>query len=130
MASTILGMSFIERYARLLFVVPLLVVFTLLLILVIVVSVRMWIRTVRLRRAKRLDQMEYLDDHGVPYPPAGRGMCNHCHGAFNKVHFLADGRRLCPECYDLAGIGDNTEFAETSNRTVPDGKQEISKEPT
>lgn len=38
---------------------------------------------------------------GTPYPPAGRGICERCSGAFDKVYFLPGGERLCPACYDI-----------------------------
>jgi hypothetical protein len=51
------------------------------------------------RRAQRQAAKERLADDGQPYPPAGRGLCDVCGKATNKVYHLSSGRRMCDDCY-------------------------------
>jgi len=51
------------------------------------------------RRAQRQADKERLADDGQPYPPAGRGLCDVCGKAANKVYHLSSGRRMCDDCY-------------------------------
>lgn len=65
------------------------------------VSIKAWLWQARRDRAQRQRQREKLRPDGQPYPPTGRGMCDRCARAFEKVYFLPTGRRLCPECYKI-----------------------------
>ncbi len=73
------------------------------LLIVSIVRGRRWEKTVaaeveRVRLAK-------LRPDGEPWPPFGRGMCEACARAFDKVYYLADGRRLCEKCYASIEMG-------------------------
>ena len=50
-------------------------------------------------RAKEKDRKEKFRPDGTAYPPFGRGFCDNCNGAFDKVYYLPSGMRLCPACY-------------------------------
>ena len=40
-----------------------------------------------------------LREDGQVYPPADRGLCDVCAGAFQKVYHLPSGQRMCEDCY-------------------------------
>lgn len=99
-------MSVIEAYASLLIVVPLVVLFCPFLILAAFVSVKWLLSDWRQGKAEReADRAKFRLD-GEVYPPTGRGMCGACQKAFDKVYFMSDGRRLCPQCYQLLEMND------------------------
>ena len=60
-----------------------------------------WRLFVRKQKRARLEaDAEHYRPDGQPYPPCGRGLCDHCKQAFEKVYYLPEGRRLCPACYE------------------------------
>jgi len=94
-----LGISLIEFYARLLIVVPLVVVFVFLLVLILLISIK-WLRfSARDKAGQREARQERIRPDGLPYPPSGRGMCDNCQRASDKVYYMPSGERLCAECY-------------------------------
>ena len=97
MPATLLALSYLELYAMLLMVVPILLAFFLFVTWAVVVAVRwqMW-RYGRWQEKRRARAIKYRPD-GLPYPPFGRGMCDRCQRAYDKVYFLEDHRRLCPD---------------------------------
>jgi hypothetical protein len=81
--------------------VLLIVVIVLILMLGGWVAIKAWIWQARRDRAQHQRQQERLRPDGKPYPPMGRGMCDQCARAFERVYFLPTGRRLCPDCYKV-----------------------------
>ncbi len=84
------------------------------LLIVSIVRGRRWEKTVaaeseRVRLAK-------LRPDGKPWPPVGRGMCEACASAFDKVYYLADGRRLCEKCYASIEMGADSGVPITSEQ--------------
>jgi hypothetical protein len=55
----------------------------------------------RHKRAEAQEAARKLRTDGLPYPPAGPGVCQRCQRAFDAVYHLPTGERLCPECYAL-----------------------------
>ncbi len=55
----------------------------------------------RLRRAvaRKQAQRRKTRPDGLPYPPAGMGICSECEKAGPDVYHLPSGRRLCKDCY-------------------------------
>ncbi|MDY7009374.1 MAG: hypothetical protein SVV80_01295 [Planctomycetota bacterium] len=94
------GYSRIEMYARLLMVVPLVLLFLFILIISVIVILKWQIWRMSKRRAERLAHMTRFRPDGLPYPPSGRGMCDVCEKAHEKVYHLPSGRRLCADCYE------------------------------
>lgn len=41
-----------------------------------------------------------FDTAGRPLPPFGRGLCEKCERADDRILHLPNGRRLCRACYD------------------------------
>ena len=99
------AMSPIEMYARLLMTVPVVLAIFVLAVVGILIGIS-WARWNRKQKqAKReAHAMKYRPD-GVPYPPTGRGMCDCCERASEKVYFMDDGTRACPECYESRDTG-------------------------
>lgn len=97
-------MSPIEMLPRLLIVVPLVLLFLLVSILSVIIILKWQIWRISKRRAERLAHMIKFRPDGLPYPPAGRGMCDACEKAHEKVYHLPSGRRLCTDCYELLEI--------------------------
>ena len=99
MTAAQLAMSYIEAYARLLMVVPLVFVAIVAVVWMLTVAIRWQLWSARRRRAARQAVAERFRPDGEPYPPGGRGMCDRCQAAHEKVYFLQTGRRLCEACY-------------------------------
>ena len=97
-----IAVSVIDLYAHLLIAVPLVVAVLALLAWATAVGVKWALWRIRLRRARQQALRRRLDAQGRPYPPAGRGMCDACRRAAERVYFLPDGRRLCEVCYAAA----------------------------
>lgn len=73
---------------------------TFILIVVIWTAVKMlWWESGR-KRANAQRREARFDADGQPLPPVGRGLCDRCSGAFEKVYHLTGGRRLCQRCYE------------------------------
>jgi hypothetical protein len=53
----------------------------------------------RAARAEKEDHKEKFRSDGTALPPFGRGFCDNCSGAFDKVYHLSSGTRLCPDCF-------------------------------
>jgi len=73
--------------------------FLLVMFVIALVRGRLW--EGRVRAARRQAHRDRHRADGTPYPPTGRGMCDRCQQAFEKVYHLPSGRRLCPDCYEL-----------------------------
>ncbi len=67
--------------------------------LIIYVCIRSLIWRARVENAERQDYLLKHRPDGRAYPPFGRGLCDNCNQAFEKVYFLPSGTRLCPDCY-------------------------------
>jgi hypothetical protein len=97
----------------LLIIVPILVFGVIILIILGLTFTKMWIHRIRAHSAQRAAEAAKLDPDGVPYPPAGRGLCDECERAFERVFYLQSGRRICEDCYEksrrtgaVAGAGE------------------------
>jgi hypothetical protein len=102
----------LEMLWWLLIIVPILVVGAIILIILGLTFTKMWIHRIRAHIAQKAAEAAKLDPDGVPYPPAGRGLCDECQGAFERVFYLPSGRRICEACYEksrrnspAAGVG-------------------------
>jgi len=93
-------MSPIEMLPRFLIVVPLALLFLLVLTVSVIIVLKWQLWRMSQRRAKLLAHMIKFRPDGLPYPPAGRGMCDSCEKAHEKVYHLPSGRRLCTDCYE------------------------------
>lgn len=60
-------------------------------------KVCVWRRSVR--NAEAAERRARLDPTGIPYPPAGRGLCDACQQVHDTVYHLPDGGRYCARCY-------------------------------
>lgn len=69
------------------------------LVIFLIALVRFQIWRLRQRRAYAQALAAKTQPNGEPYPPAGRGLCDRCGQAFDKVYHLRSGQRLCPACY-------------------------------
>ena len=98
-SETPLAMSMVENYARLLVIVPIVVALLFVAVLSLIIAIKWWRFSHRQKRADAEARAAALRPDGLPYPPAGRGMCEACTRAFDKVYFMPNGRRLCPDCY-------------------------------
>lgn len=59
------------------------------------------------RRVRLARKQAWRDRHrsdGTRLPPFGRGMCDRCGAAFEKVYYLPGGRRLCTDCFELEDV--------------------------
>lgn len=61
------------------------------------IKIWLWRRAVRAEKKKDY-QLKHRPD-GRPYPPSGRGICDNCGQAVDKVYFMESNQRLCPACY-------------------------------
>ena len=93
-------MSPIEMYAKLLIAVPLALLFLFILILSVIIILKWQIWRISKRHAERLAHMIKFRPDDLAYPPAGRGMCDACEKAHEKVYHLPSGWRLCTDCYE------------------------------
>jgi len=62
---------------------------------------RILLRRGRIRRAVAEHYRRTHLSNGAPYPPSGRGVCQRCKLAKDKVYSLKSGTRLCHECFGL-----------------------------
>ncbi len=99
MVPYLLSVSFIELYAHLLIAVPIVVAVILVAILIVVMAIKWQLWSARMRRARRAARAIKFRPDGQPYPPSGRGMCDICEQPHEKIYYLSDGQRLCPQCY-------------------------------
>jgi hypothetical protein len=71
------------------------------LLVALLTGLKLW----RWSRAERQIRDEYMRERyrpdGQPYPPAARGICDRCGGAFEKVYYLPTGQKLCQYDYDV-----------------------------
>jgi len=98
----------LERWARLVARMNLSIVFAFLGLIagIIVIAtligiIKAWLKGLELRAWRKVAKDQKLRPDGIPYPPSGRGMCDTCEKAYDKVYYLPDGRRICPGCYVL-----------------------------
>ncbi len=94
------GYSPIELYAGLLIAVPLVLLILLFVTLSTIILLKALLWQNRKRRAYRQAMKEKYRPDGLPYPPAGRAMCDVCQKPHEKVYFLPSGQRLCTNCYE------------------------------
>ncbi len=94
-----LAYSFLEIYARLLFVVPIVFAGGFVLTLCFLVLVKYIIRRVKGVVIDAKIKAERIGPDGRAYPPSGCGVCDNCTAADNKVYYLPSGKRLCRKCY-------------------------------
>lgn len=80
------------------------VVLAVLVIVAVITFINWRRRKARIKRAEAESHEKMFRPDGLPYPPTGRGMCDACERAFEKVYYLPTGRRLCPECYETHEI--------------------------
>lgn len=91
--------TFMQRYAQLLqggFVLAAIIFVTVLALLIALGHLR---RKARDRLAARAYFKRTHQPDGTPWPPAGRGMCDKCQKAFERVYQMPDSSRMCPTCY-------------------------------
>ena len=72
------------------------------LLIVLIIAQRWLVWTIRKRRADWLAELAKIGPDGKPYPPHGRGICDVCKNACEKVYFKPDGKRICQPCYDAS----------------------------
>jgi len=73
--------------------------FVVLMIITLWTLLKMWLWRASKRRAdQERHDLKYRAD-GKPYPPAGRGFCDNCEQSCQKVYYMPNNRRLCPDCY-------------------------------
>lgn len=72
-------------------------------LLILVVAAWTGVKLGLWRRSRRQAEQEARrrthGPDGRPYPPAGRGLCDRCQRALDKVYYLPSGERRCPACY-------------------------------
>ncbi len=78
---------------------------TLVLILVAWTATRAWLWKSRQRRSVEELARRRLDPDGNPYPPTGRGVCEICNRAYDRVYYLPTGQRRCAGCYQRGRFG-------------------------
>ncbi len=111
------AVSYIEAYPLLLLGLLTLVPFFILAIIATITVLKFLATKRRNRKAREeLLKTKFRPD-GIPFPSSGRGMCDRCQKAFDKVFFLPTGRRLCDKCYNLLELNNpNDETAITQEK--------------
>jgi hypothetical protein len=86
------------------FLIGLLIVLGVVIVLIVAfwTSIKIWIWSVRRRKADEAEHRRRFRPDGRPYPPLARGICQGCARALDEVYHLPSGQRLCPECYHRA----------------------------
>jgi hypothetical protein len=69
------------------------------LLIAALIGLKLWIWHVAKRRSDARYQRERFRSDGELFPPAGRGLCDRCGEAYEKVYYLPSGERLCPDDY-------------------------------
>ena len=97
--SLIEAYSFIEIYARLLMTAPLFVAGAILTVILAITAIKWLCLSASQRAAKKAALLPKTRADGLPYPPAGRGLCDACQTSSDRVYYMPSGQRLCVKCY-------------------------------
>ena len=114
-----LAMSYVEFYAYLLIILPIIVVLLILGSIVTITGIKMYRTKRRQKQAQCEIQAKRIRPDGRPYPPTARGMCQNCKQVSEMIYYMPSGEKLCRGCYH------QTELAE-----APYQKDTPAEEPT
>ena len=105
------GVIDIEQWARLVYMaygsIVLLffsIVLGFILLLLLIALIRMYFHSRATQASEQETRRKKFQPDGQPYPPTGRGMCDSCQKAFEKVYYLPTGKRLCHACYESSRL--------------------------